>query len=298
MKISVVVPVFNGGEAIKSIYGQILKYEQSLGYTFELILIFDKGTENSRMVLKQLQKTDSSRIKVFYLKQNCGQHLATLFGFFKSTGDLILTLDDDLQHDPKDMIKLLDKQKECNFDVVYGNYPEPNQPLIRIVASRTLIKLFSGFIKSLYKDFSSFRLIKKEIAVMANSNRKSSYDFVDANIGELTKHISNVIVVNNKSINFKSNYSWTNLFRHFLMILITYSKIIRLIMVSSIIMILMSFILVIISRSTNACFINELIFNIIFFISGLLLLLGCGLLILKGKAEQRFKKVELIEYTY
>lgn len=114
MKYSVIVPINDEQGNIKQLDSEIKSVMDSLG-DYEIIYINDGSKDNS---LKELNKLKS--VKIIDLNRNYGQSIALDAGFKASKGEIVISLDGDLQNDPKDIPKLLDKLKKENLDVVAG----------------------------------------------------------------------------------------------------------------------------------------------------------------------------------
>jgi glycosyltransferase involved in cell wall biosynthesis len=116
--LSLVIPVFNEQENLDQLYKQITASCEKLNKSYEVIFIDDGSTDDSLNVLIRLQKKDS-RIRVIRLRKNFGQTAALSAGFDYSRGDIIVTLDADLQNDPEDIGMLILKMEE-GYDLVSG----------------------------------------------------------------------------------------------------------------------------------------------------------------------------------
>lgn len=220
--LSIIIPVYNGEKTIEELYQRIKKILAGKE-KFEVIFVFDCGSENSWEKIKKLQSKDPEHIRGYHLKTNYGQHNATLFGINKSKGDFIVTMDEDLQYAPDDIFQLLGKQKAGNFDVVYGNLYRRKQIQIRTVFSFLLSKLLIIIIPGLNPHYSSFRLIKKEIA---NRMKEGNYYyiFLDGILFRLTHNISSITVNHHKSKIGESSYTFHKLLLHILNVINFYSS--------------------------------------------------------------------------
>ena len=118
MNLSVVVPVFNEEKNIRILYQELIDVLIKLDLTFEIIFIDDGSTDKSLVILSGLQENDS-RIVVISFRRNFGQTAALSAGFDYARGDIIVTLDGDLQNDPEDIPKLLQKLSK-GYDIVNG----------------------------------------------------------------------------------------------------------------------------------------------------------------------------------
>lgn len=116
--LSVVIPAYNEEENVPILYEKLKKVLDSLGEDYEIIFVDDGSTDGTYQRLKQLAEKDS-RLKVIRFKRNYGQTAAMSAGFEHAKGDVIITLDADLQNDPEDIPILLEKLKE-GYHVVSG----------------------------------------------------------------------------------------------------------------------------------------------------------------------------------
>jgi polyisoprenyl-phosphate glycosyltransferase len=221
MDFSVIVPVYNGEKTIGRLYNRINENLKFLG-SFEVLFVYDRGFDNSWEILKELQKNDPLKIRIFKLKKNYGQHNAILFGIKEAIGDLIITLDEDLQHDPSLIIELTDKQKKGNYDVVYARFRKLKHPGLRISTSELLRGVLKRIIPGLFPGYSPFRLIKSETAKKI-SFLKNSYTFIDGYLGLVTENIGEIDAEHFRRADGVSSYSYFKLFKHAMMIAIAYS---------------------------------------------------------------------------
>jgi len=113
-----VIPLFNEEESIVALFQELMDTLKSTGYEFELIFIDDGSTDRSLSILEEIYK-DNPEAVVISFRKNFGQTAALSAGFDHARGDIIVTLDADLQNDPKDIPKLLEKLDE-GYDVVNG----------------------------------------------------------------------------------------------------------------------------------------------------------------------------------
>ena len=118
MDLSIVIPVYNEEGSIGSLYAQLKETLEGLNITCEIIAVDDGSTDRSFAVLKDLHTRDK-RLKVIRFRRNFGQTAAFAAGFDQSQGEVVITMDADLQNDPADIPLLLQKIGE-GFDVVSG----------------------------------------------------------------------------------------------------------------------------------------------------------------------------------
>jgi glycosyltransferase involved in cell wall biosynthesis len=116
--LSVVIPVFNEAENLKPLFAQLIGVLEDLGRRYEIIAVDDGSTDSSFDILKGLCEKNS-RIQVVRFRRNFGQTAAFAAGFDRARGEVVITIDADLQNDPSDIPRLLDKMAE-GHDVVSG----------------------------------------------------------------------------------------------------------------------------------------------------------------------------------
>lgn len=118
LELSVIIPVFNEEKNLEPLYEEISRVLDSLGQAFEIIFVDDGSRDGSFPVLKRIQEKDKA-VKIIRLRRNFGQTAALSAGFDYARGRVIVTMDADLQNDPKDIPALLAKINE-GYDLVSG----------------------------------------------------------------------------------------------------------------------------------------------------------------------------------
>ena len=109
--LSCVVPVFNEEESLVHFYDELKKLLPTLSKESEIIFVDDGSFDNTLNIIRDLEKKDKY-VRAFSFRRNHGKAEALTYGFQKAKGDLVLTLDADLQDKPSEIHKLLEKQNE------------------------------------------------------------------------------------------------------------------------------------------------------------------------------------------
>ncbi|MCL4137233.1 UNVERIFIED_CONTAM: hypothetical protein GTU68_013573, partial [Idotea baltica] len=117
-KISIVVPIYNEEESIPYLYKELDEVCQSLPNDYELIFINDGSKDKSLEVLEQISNKDE-KVFVIEFRRNFGQTAAMAAGLEHTTGDVVVTMDGDLQNDPREIPRMLRKLNE-GYDMVAG----------------------------------------------------------------------------------------------------------------------------------------------------------------------------------
>src|SRR6202050_1529368 len=117
-KYSIVVPFHNEEENVTALYDRLKAVMEQIGDSFELVLVDDGSSDRTYKLLEEIAAVDS-RVLVVKLRRNFGQTSALAAGFDHASGEFILAMDGDLQHDPNDIPAFLEKLEE-GYDVVSG----------------------------------------------------------------------------------------------------------------------------------------------------------------------------------
>jgi len=222
--ISTVTPVYNGGVFLHELISKIAKereYLLSKGSNIQIIeciFVIDECIDNSHEVLIE-QSNIYSWIKIIELSKNYGQHPATTAGILYSSGDWIVTLDEDLQHLPKDILQMLFQASCNNSDVCYGkSINNTHSSFIRDYLSKVFKSILSYLTDNPHiTKFSSYRIIRGSIARAAASI--SNFEtYFDIALGWFTNRVSvteiNMEDLRNRNNHGKSGYSIFGLFKH------------------------------------------------------------------------------------
>jgi glycosyltransferase involved in cell wall biosynthesis len=161
MKYSIVIPVFNEQSNVTELYQETKSVMDAIADDFEFVFVDDGSTDQTVKVLESIAQQDS-RVVLVQLRRNYGKTEALVAGFGHATGDCLVAMDGDLQHDPHDIPLFLQKIDE-GFDVVCGcrvSRPGDNLILKRIpskVANTLMAKLTGVEIHDFGGGFKAYR---------------------------------------------------------------------------------------------------------------------------------------------
>lgn len=220
IEISVVIPVYRSERTLPDLVNRLVSVLTEMEDQYEILLVEDCGGDNSWAMIKQMQH-DKLPIYGYRLSRNFGQHAATLCGIAQSKGKWIVTLDDDLEHAPEHIPILLAEARK-NHDIVYGIFPNPTHAFWRNKTSDIARKLLKVAIPTLNKAYSSFRVIRGDLARQL-SRFDSPSPFVDGYLSWLTNNYATVELPHGNRIIGESNYTFTKLFIHTVNIFFTFS---------------------------------------------------------------------------
>lgn len=205
--ISVVVPVYNSPDldTLAARIGGALEDVE-----FEIIFVDDGSPDPSIWPALERLARENRHVRAFQLTRNFGQQAATLCGLRESRGDLVVTMDDDLQHDPDDIRALL---AHSSHDVVIGQLGRREHSFSRRLASRAKGVVDSFLIgKPEGLRLSSFRLLRRSV-VDAVVSLETTRPFLPALIFEVTRDAVGVPVRHLRRVVGRSGYTWRKLLR-------------------------------------------------------------------------------------
>lgn len=218
--VSVVIPVYKAEASIEELYRRLILVLEKINPNFEIIFVEDCGGDRSWSIISDLALRDT-RVRGIQLSRNFGQHAATICGISKATGDWIITLDDDLEHQPEYIPELYQKAQE-GFALVYAVYNERSHSTWRNVTSNISRWLFRRAIPSLNYEYTSFRIIHHKIA-HALAKFDSPFPFVDGYLSWLTNNYAIIEAKHATRFHGTSNYTLKKLLTHTLNIFVTFS---------------------------------------------------------------------------
>jgi polyisoprenyl-phosphate glycosyltransferase len=220
---SIVIPVFNSENSIVELVNRIKSTLNAYGALYEIILIDDCSNDKSWKLITDLAK-ENIDVKSLQLMKNSGQGNATLAGLEYSSGNFVITIDDDLQHPPEEITKFIDSIKlHSEIDVIIGYPHEKIQSSFRNFGNYIndyLNTLFLGKPKGLR--FTGFRLIRKNV-VDALLVCNTVYPAIGPMIVNITSKVKNIEFSHEKRAHGRTNYNRRKLFNQFLSNFIGYS---------------------------------------------------------------------------
>ena len=209
--ISVLVPVYKSEKTLEALMERIYNTLQPIfAERFEVIFIEDCGGGPSWNIIESLKMKYPSHVIGLKLSKNFGQHNALMCGMNYASGEFIVTIDDDLQIPPEEIIKLIAKQKETNADMVYGTFGEKKHNQVRNLGSWVIRRVFK-IVFNAKPDATAFRLISKNLASKLIEH-KQSHVFIDGFIHWHTQNIQYQPVDHKEREFGTSNYTVKKLF--------------------------------------------------------------------------------------
>lgn len=160
--ISIVIPLYNEVESLPELYHQIINVVRENKYNYEIIFVDDGSDDGSLDVIKKIRKGDKN-VKFISFRRNYGKSAALAVGFEHAKGDIIITMDADLQDDPREIPNLLKKLNE-GFDLVSGWKKKRYDPISKTIPSRIFNFVVSTLTGIKIHDFNcGLKAYRKEV---------------------------------------------------------------------------------------------------------------------------------------
>ncbi len=219
---SIVIPVYNSEDVVRDTVKQIVDFFESHRLSFEIVLVNDGSKDNSWEVIKDLAQR-YEEVKSIDLLKNYGQHSAVLCGMANATGDYMVTMDDDLQNPPAELIHLIRKINE-GYDLVFARFHQKKHSLGRRVGSKVVGYLNAKvFDKPKEITLTNFRIFTKEVAEMAVGHR-TFYPYIPGLLLMYSSKVANVPTDHHARMVGQSNYSLMKILKLVSRLLFNYSS--------------------------------------------------------------------------
>ena len=164
MDISVVVPLYNEAESLPELFAWIKRVMQQHGFSYEVIFVNDGSTDTSWQVIERLAK-ENSEAKGIKFRRNYGKSPALYCGFARAQGDVVITMDADLQDSPDEIPELCRMIVEDGYDLVSGYKKKRYDPLSKTIPTKLFnatARAVSG-IKNLHDFNCGLKAYRKEV---------------------------------------------------------------------------------------------------------------------------------------
>lgn len=213
MYCSVIIPIYNEEKSIKILIARLLKVLDKLQAEYEIIFINDGSNDNSLKIIESLIKINN-KIKAISFRKNCGKSLALTCGFKFAKGEIIITMDGDLQDLPEEIPKFISKINE-GFDMVSGWKKIRYDPKIFIIYSKFFNFVINAFTGTKIHDTNcGFKAYRKYLVKHLNIY-EGLFRFIPA-IAKYEGFKIDEIVINHKPrIYGKSKYGLGKIFKGF-----------------------------------------------------------------------------------
>jgi len=213
--LSVIIPAYRSSESLPPLLAELAKILPTLTDTYEVILVNDGSPDQGKtwQVIRELS-AQMAWVHGINMMRNYGQHNALLCGIRQARYDVIVTMDDDLQHPPGEIVKMITLLREGDYDVVYGTPAHEQHGFLRDIASQvTKLALQSSMGVDIARKVSAFRVFRT-ILRDAFANYSSPYVSIDVLLTWGTTRFGAVITRHDERTIGKSGYTLGKLIRH------------------------------------------------------------------------------------
>lgn len=206
MDLSIVIPLLNEEDNIPPLYQSLKNVLDGMAIKYEIIIIDDGSTDRSYEILEELAAKDKS-LKVIRFRRNFGQTAGLAAGFDEADGDVVITMDADLQNDPQDIPKLVEKINE-GYDLVAGwRYDRQDAEISRKLPSRIANALISKTTDVKLHDYGcTLKAFRKEVVKNINLYGEL-HRFIPAIASWMGVRIAEVKVNHHARIHGESKYN-------------------------------------------------------------------------------------------
>ena len=219
--LSIVVPVYRGAATVASLVHALAALRPEGG--MEVVLVNDGSPDNSAEVCRALVAEGVMPITYIEHARNYGEHNAVMTGLRHVRGAYVITMDDDLQNPPEEVVRLYDHARLGGWDVVYTRYAQKKHAPWRNLGSRFANKVADWLLdkpKGLY--LSSFRCMSA-LVVESVTRYRGPYPYIDGLVMEVTQRIDSIEVRHLPRAEGRSNYTMRRLVRLWLNLATSFS---------------------------------------------------------------------------
>ncbi|WP_061962866.1 glycosyltransferase [Demequina aurantiaca] len=213
MQISVVIPCYRSENSLRELVRRLLERLPEIAENYEIILVVDNSPDATYAVAHDLETEQPGLVRAVLLRRNYGQHNALFAGLMRSRYGVTVTLDDDLQHRPEEIHKLVAPLDNPLVDLVYGVPENEEHGFFRSMASRTVKAGLAAAQVPSAKDVSAFRAFRTDL--------REGFAHVADQLGNLdvllswtTSSIRKVEVEMDERPEGRSGYTLRSLVRH------------------------------------------------------------------------------------
>jgi undecaprenyl-phosphate 4-deoxy-4-formamido-L-arabinose transferase len=209
--ISVLVPVLNEEESLPELHKRLQNVLNGIGKLYEIIYINDGSTDTTEILLEKFH-ADDKRVRVIEFNRNYGQHMALFSGFEFARGEIVVTIDADLQNPPEEIPKLVEKAEE-GFEVVATYRKQRKDSLFRKLPSYIVNRITAKLVGVKLRDYGCMlRAYRRNIIDYMNMCPESS-SFIPALANTFAKKITEIEVAHEERKKGTTKYSLFKLWR-------------------------------------------------------------------------------------
>jgi undecaprenyl-phosphate 4-deoxy-4-formamido-L-arabinose transferase len=210
--ISVIIPVYNEEDNLQELGERLVRTLTAMSHTFEIILVDDGSTDRSWQILNELHRQYPQHLRALQFHRNFGQHQAIFAGFQAARGQVVVTLDADLQNPPEEIPRLVAKIEE-GYDTVGGWRENRHDSWFRRIPSQAVNYLMSRVTGVRLRDYGCMlRAYRREVVDSINQCQESS-SFIPALANLFAHRVTEIPVGHAERTRGQSKYSLIKLIR-------------------------------------------------------------------------------------
>lgn len=220
---SVVIPVYNSERIVADTIDQTVTFFEAQGWRYEIVLVNDGSSDKSWEVLKA-KAAQNPNLVVINLLHNYGQHTAVYCGLMHATGDYVITIDDDLQNPPGEIVHLVNKAITDGNDVVFGKFHQKQHAQHRKWGSWLIMQINRRvFRQPPDLTVTNFRLLRRDV-VDRICNYRTGHPYITGLTLMFAHNPANVMAEHHPRREGKSNYNLLRILNLVFRILFNYSS--------------------------------------------------------------------------
>lgn len=219
-EISIVIPVYNGGNSIAAVVGRVRSTFGQL--RLQIVLVNDGSRDNSEQVCLALQAQYPEQIDFIQLARNFGEHNAVLCGLSHARGDYVAIMDDDAQNPPEEIPRMLELLKTQQLDVVYGRYQQRKHSWWRQLGSHFNDRMANWMLRKPPELYLSSFKVMQQFVVQEIVKYRGPFPYIDGLIFQTTSRLGQIDVQHDPRLAGQSGYTlrklislWLNMFLGF-----------------------------------------------------------------------------------
>lgn len=214
MDYSFIIPVFDEAQSLKELNNRIYELAKKMGKNYEVIYIDDGSRDGSYPVLEELFKNDS-HVKVIRFRHNTGKSAALNEGFVAAEGEIVITMDADLQDEPEEVMKMVEKLNS-GYDMVSSWKKDRKDPLSKTLPSKIFNLVVTTFSGVKLHDFNSGLKVYKKEVVKDISLYGELHRFIPVIAAKTGFSVAEIPVIHHERKYGYSKYGWSRIPKGFL----------------------------------------------------------------------------------
>jgi glycosyltransferase involved in cell wall biosynthesis len=208
-ELSVVIPVYRSAPTVPTLVQRLTTVLDGEGLDYEIVLVDDSSPDDSWAAMQHQRELHGDRVRTIQLMRNYGQHNALMCGLGQARGEVVVTMDDDLQNPPEEIPALLRHLRAHDLDLVYGVPDARNHAAWRNVGAQVVLRFYRTVF---HNDFTPtpFRAMKRRL-VQSILFYDLNFTYIDGLLAWCTNRIGSVTVQHHGRAHGRSGYSASRL---------------------------------------------------------------------------------------